>query len=108
MSSDPTKDYVSPWVPMTDPVDQKVTGKFIEELGECIAATARCQIQGLYETEPDTGKPNKQWVEEEIADVEAGIILMKERFHLDREAIEQRVQRKLHNLRKWHRMDEVQ
>lgn len=37
-------DHLSPWHPMTDPVDLKHMGKFLEELGECSAAAARCVV----------------------------------------------------------------
>ena len=97
---------MNPWHPMTDPVDLKVIGKFLEELGEATAAAAaaRCQIQGIDECEPVTGKPNREWLEDELADVMAGTELAIERFNLDRVAIRERAERKKDQLRTWHRM----
>lgn len=97
-------DLVSPWTPMTDVVDIKHIGKLGEEAGELSTVAARCLIQGINESEPVSGKPNRQWLMEEIADVEAGMELSKRRFNLDREFIEARKQRKMAGLIKWHQM----
>lgn len=94
----------SPWHPMTDPVDNKHIGKLLEELGEAVAAAARCQIQGIDECEPNTGKPNKEWLEDELADVEANIRLCAERFRLDRDRMDSRSAKKVAMLRSWHDM----
>ena len=101
-----TKDLVdaSPWHPMTDPVALKHLGKFAEELGECVAAVTRCIIQGIDECEPVTGKPNRQWLEDEIADVLAGANLVHEHFNLDDLRINVRKGRKIDHLRQWHKM----
>lgn len=64
------------------PIDMKHFGKLSEELGELQAAVARCLIQGIMECEPVTSKPNKQWLEEEIADVEAGAALIMGRYNI--------------------------
>lgn len=95
---------VNPWHPMTDPVDLKTLGKFLEELGECTAAASRCVIQGVDEAEPVTGKINREWLQEEIADILAGADLTIERFKLDREAIATRCARKMLALYRWHVM----
>jgi len=102
---------VNPWHPMTGMIDLKHIGKLGEECGELIgvlgnivAAISRCIIQGIMDKEPVTGKVNKRWLEEEIADVEAGIELNKKRFHLDREFIETRKQGKMAKLKIWHDM----
>lgn len=93
---------VRPWNPMTDPVDIKHIGKIIEELGELQAALARCLIQGIDETETTTGKPNRQWLEEEIADVYANLSLVQERFKL--RVLYDRVDQKITRLKSWHDM----
>lgn len=98
------KPLISPWVPMTDPTDLKTLGKFNEELGECSSAASRCLIQGIDECEPVTGKPNRRWLQEEIADVMAGIVLSIERFELDEEFIVNRAEKKVEQLRTWHAM----
>lgn len=94
----------SPWHPMKDPVDLKTLGKFVEELGECVAATSRCVIQGIDEAEPVTGKINRTWLEDEIADVYAGLSLTVDRFGLNTVRIRARMQRKIEHLKQWHDM----
>lgn len=87
---------------MSDPVDIKHIGKLIEELGELQAALARCLIQGMDGTEPTTGKPNRQWLEEEIADVYANVSLVRERFKLN--ILYGRLDEKITRLKRWHDM----
>lgn len=93
---------LNPWHPMTDPVDLKHLGKLAEELNECGAAVARCIIQGIDEHEPTTAKLNRTWLEEEIADVEANLRLVKQRFNLDERHIATRAARKEKHLTEWH------
>jgi hypothetical protein len=100
---------INPWHPMTNSVDLKFIGKLGEEVNELSTATSRlataifrCIIQGVNECEPVTGKENKKWLEDEIADVEAGIRLCKERFKLDTNYINERSARKETRLREWH------
>lgn len=95
---------LNPWHPMFDPVDLKTLGKLLEELGECSAATARCLIQGIDEAEPTTGKVNRNWLEDEIADVIANLSLVVERFKLDHERMHVRTDRKIEHLRAWHEL----
>lgn len=95
-------DLVSPWHPITDPLDLKHLGKLAEECGELSAALARCIIQGLDEAEPVTGKVNRQWLTEEIADVIANINVVQAHFFLSHDAIVDRVRRKEANLKRWH------
>jgi hypothetical protein len=95
---------MNPWHPIKDAVDLKHLGKLSEELGECSSAVARCIIQGIDEREPVTGKLNRDWLSEEIADVLAGLKLAIERFDLDQVAIDARVARKYEQLKSWHRM----
>lgn len=97
-------DNPSPWHPMTDPVDLKHLGKLAEELGEAQAAVARCIIQGINEAEPSTKKPNRVWLEDELADVVANIALVVERFNLDEESMMARYAKKMKHLKQWHEM----
>lgn len=99
-----TPTALNPWHPMTDSVDLKHLGKLAEELGECSAAVSRCLIQGIAECEPTTGKPNREWLEDEMADVAANMELVAARFGLDAERIAERAQRKAAQLRTWHEM----
>lgn len=95
-------DDPNPWIPMSDLNDIRVIGKLGEELNECASAASRCLIQGIDEIEPSTGKLNRLWFEEEIADVLVNIKLACERFGLapspDRMAMKEAY------LRKWHGM----
>lgn len=95
---------MNPWHPIKDAVQLKTLGKLGEELGECSAAVSRCIIQGVEGLEPVTGKSNRQWLEEEIADVIAGISLATELFNLDEAAIRARAAKKVEQLRAWHAM----
>lgn len=92
----------SPWQPMSDQKSVKIIGKFNEELSECISASSRCLIQGLNQQAPDAPyKVNKDWLEDEIADVEALLIHMKNHFRLDCEKIRERRIRKFNFLMGW-------
>lgn len=95
---------MNPWRPMGHPVDIKHLGKFLEELGECTAAAARCLIQGINECEPTTSKPNREWLEDEIADVLGNAELVIGRFGLDRDRIRDRANKKKTQLQTWHDM----
>lgn len=99
-----SQEKMNPWCPIEDKLDLKHLGKLSEELGECSAAVARCIIQGLDEEEPTTRKANRRWLEEEIADVEANIQLVKERFALNRTFIADRAETKVMRLKDWHGM----
>lgn len=94
----------NPWLPMRDPIALKHLGKLAEELAEAGAATARCIIQGIDEREPVTGKPNREWLEDEIADVLANAQLVMDHFGLDMQRIHARAERKKVHLRAWHAM----
>ena len=95
---------MSPWVPMKSAIDLKHLGKLAEELGELQAAVARCIIQGVDEREPVTGKRNREWLEDEIADVIAGVELTVKHFKLDNLRIGSRALAKEERLREWHKM----
>jgi NTP pyrophosphatase (non-canonical NTP hydrolase) len=95
---------VNPWHPISNKTDLKILGKLLEELGELTAAASRCVIQGQNSCEPVTGKKNIEWLQDEIADVLAGIEITTDRFFLDRSEIRTRVERKKEHLRSWHLM----
>jgi NTP pyrophosphatase (non-canonical NTP hydrolase) len=96
--------HLNPWHPMTNTVDLKHLGKLAEELNECGSAVARCIIQGIDKHEPETGKLNKRWLEEEIADVIANASLVIQRFDLNVDFMNARSEMKKEHLRKWHEM----
>lgn len=108
------------------PPEVKILGKLLEELGELQSAAARCLIQGMDEREPVTGKQNRLWLQEELADVDAGIRLAAVRvpsiisvanllagrmvqttthFNLDFNAIILRSEAKEKRLKLWHEME---
>lgn len=103
MASDADR-ALNPWVPITDLVDLKHLGKLGEETGELSSAVARCIIQGLDGVNPDGGQVNREWLEDEMADVLANIKLNVEHFRLDARRIEARAELKMARLRTWHTM----
>ena len=91
----------APWVPMDNPKDIKVIGKALEERGEAITALARSLIQGIEGTEPSSGRPNRVWLNQELADESATGRIVIQHFKLDEEAIVDRAQTKYDFLMKW-------
>lgn len=89
---------------MRNAVDLKHLGKLGEELGEATAATLRCLIQGIAEREPVTGVPNREWLENELADVRANIDLCCAHFKLDEVRMADRAEKKKSHLRAWHKL----
>ncbi len=94
----------NPWVPMSDVKSVRVLGKLLEELNEAGAASARCLIQGIDEAEPVTGKVNREWLEDELADVMANIYLAMEHFNLRSARMVDRTGKKMEHLRGWHKL----
>jgi hypothetical protein len=92
----------TPWKPIINQLDLKYLGKLAEELTEAATATCRCIIQGIDEKEPETGKLNRIWLEEEIADVLANIELVISKFNLNGCIINKRKVLKINYLSKWH------
>lgn len=92
----------SPWQPMTEKIAIKHLGKLGEECTELGTAIFRCLIQGVDEAEPVTGKINREWLTEEIADVLANINLVRRHFDLNDNTIHDRVIRKVDHLTRWH------
>lgn len=102
--SDSQDPKMNPCHPMTKSIDLKHLGKLGEETGELSAAISRCIIQGIDEKEPVTGKLNKEWLQDEIADVYANIKLVIDHFNLDSARIRMRVEKKIKLLEVWHNM----
>lgn len=101
---EPVAEAMNPWHPITDPVDLKHLGKLGEETNELGTVVSRCIIQGLDGINPTDGKVNRQWLEEEIADVIANADLVRQRFDLNSDSITRRVNEKKARLRTWHAM----
>ena len=91
----------SNWQPISDPHVIAIFAKLGEEAGELISAKDRCLAQGLSGTEPRTGKLNKEWLEDEIADVLAMIRHTCDRLDLDVERIWLREAKKFTFKEKW-------
>lgn len=89
----------SDWQTDRDPINVAVIGKLIEELGELQSALARCLIQGIEESHPVTGKPNRQWLEEELDDVAAMTLLLSS--HFGTKASYDRITEKLRHKTAW-------
>lgn len=89
------------WVPTTDPGELRLLGKASEEAGELVTVLARCIIQGLAGKDPRTGKDNRMWLEEEIADVEAACDMLKHELGLDIKGIAERAVVKRARLKEW-------
>src|SRR4051812_36337432 len=81
---------LSEWQPITNKHNLAALGKLGEEASELCSAICRCIIQGMDELEPTTGKPNRQWLEEEIADVMALTTLAIQELDLDMPTIMER------------------
>lgn len=94
-------DGPSDWQPITSKHDLALLGKLGEEATELGSALFRCIIQGLDEKEPTTGKVNRRWLEEEIADVEAMIQIAKRRLFLSEAFIGERRARKMGYKEPW-------
>lgn len=91
----------NPWVPITSPLELKLIGKTLEELGELSSALSRCLIQGINEEHPESGKPNTAWVEDEIADVRACLNSLIFHLNLDEKVIAKRDWLKHQKLETW-------
>lgn len=87
----PVHDAPSDWQPITSKVELAILGKFGEELCEAGASVFRCIIQGVDEKEPKTHKVNKEWLEDEIADVLALMAFVRDHFALDNERVNKRI-----------------
>lgn len=99
-----TEYTLNPWKPETRPRALAVLGKLGEEGGELVSAVNRCIIQGVDECEPVSGKLNRRWLTEEIADVLASVDRAIEYFRLDTLIISARRQRKYTHLSSWHEL----
>ncbi len=95
---------MNPWMPIKNPLELKQLGKLGEEASELGSAVCRCIIQGVNEQEPVTGKFNKVWLEEEIADVIASMNRVIKGQKLDLEFIMSRAAIKEARLVEWEGM----
>lgn len=92
------------WLPEPDPVTHQALGKAAEECGELAQILARCLIQGVDNSDPKTGQPNRDRLAEELADVDATISWLFEVLGIDVEAHNRRMDRKITGFREWQSM----
>lgn len=90
----------SPWIPETDPLNLAVLGKASEECSELSKILARCIIQGIEASHPETGEPNRAELQDELDDVETMLHIVRERFNIPRSTTRQHA--KLRYQDKWH------
>jgi hypothetical protein len=95
----------TPWVPCVEAGVIKVLGKCMEEYAEAISSMARVLIQGIDGVHPVTGKPNREWIVEELGDVQACTGYLVARLKLDAAQIEARRLAKVAYLRDWMMLD---
>jgi len=95
---------LNPWQPERDAIRLALLGKMLEEVNELGSILARCIIQGIGESEPVTGKPNIDALEDEIADVSGAGSLVIEHFGLRDPRMSARADRKIEHLRAWHKL----
>lgn len=80
--SEPINGIITAWMPEQDQHRLAVLGKLIEELNEASKAAARCIIHGIEQTDPGTGRTNKQELQRELDDVTAAMFVARERLQL--------------------------
>lgn len=92
------------WIPTTNLMELRRLGKLGEELGELSNVASRCIIQGIDETDPGTGKVNRQRLLDELADVAAQIDCTVAAFGLDVAYFGDRRTRKRQQMAEWEAM----
>ncbi|MBB3297852.1 MULTISPECIES: hypothetical protein [unclassified Rhizobium] len=90
------------WKPEPDVLIHQALGKAGEEAGELASILFRCTIQGLNGSEPVSGKPNRQALFDEIADVLAATQWLRDL--IGDEFDQARFERKLAGFRLWQTM----
>lgn len=99
---------MQPWKVTQDPLTLRRMGKLGEELGELQAVVSRIIIQGIDAIDPSTGKPNRQRLEEEMADVHAQLGCTTGDLHLDAERIRARAATKVQQMLEWEEVLQLQ
>lgn len=90
------------WMPEKDIVLHQLIGKLAEEASELAGICARILIQGIDESNPDDGKPNRHALIEELSDVEALTDILCVRYGI--EADTGRIDRKWSQKEAWLQM----
>lgn len=93
---------VSTWIPTNDPILLSALGKLCEEAGELVSIISRIIIQGgLDECDPETGKSNREALQEELADVQGLSNLVANVLFLDHQGIDLRANKKYNMKAEW-------
>jgi len=100
--AEPIEGTISPWMPITDPIQLAVLGKLGEECCELGARLFRTVIQGLDEKDPGSKRLNREEIAREIADVEACIQTIKMELRIDYD--DDRVNGKRRGFLRWFQM----
>lgn len=96
----------SAWIPETDPVKIAILGKSIEEASELVKILARCIVQGIEQSNPDTEEPNREELADELDDVETMIHIIRTHFNVPSSKDRQR--KKANYQSRWYEMLEMQ
>lgn len=94
------------WLPEPDRVTHQALGKLLEEVNELGTILARCLIQGIDASEPVTGKPNREQVLDEMADVVAATEWLRHVAGLEPYCTA-RADRKFNGFLRWQKMLEA-
>lgn len=100
-TEDIAKAPASNWHPERNLEFVGMIGKLGEEASELAGHCCRIVIQGVFADDPGTGQSNVSKLQDEIADVEACIALVKARMGLDERAIRPRVSAKFDYKTPW-------
>lgn len=97
---------ISLWMPETDTLTLAIVGKLGEEAAELAARCARTIIQGIDAIDPASGRPNREELFREVADVRAADcwacdILQPVELN---DQIDARTSRKYAGFTKWHNL----
>lgn len=101
---------ISLWLPEPNTVPHQAAGKLGEELGEAGAIAARILIQGFGGVDPKSGKPNRAALLEELADIEAVTLWLRQVIGLTDDEVAasvERMNRKFAGFKTWQRMIEA-
>lgn len=101
LMTEPQTNEMHPWAPDACPKQARRIGKTMEELAELMSVIARINIQGIDAIDPASGKPNRQRLEEESADVMAQLQCNADAFHLRDMLIFERMCRKITEMHQW-------
>lgn len=95
---------ITPWQPEQNRFRLAALGKLTEEASELSARASRCIIHGLDETDPDTGRRNRDELASEVADVLACIEILRETLGIVPQ--DTRISSKANGFRHWHSLIE--